>query len=121
MIPVPKLENWDAVFGNVSFLPKMEDIPEQFKKHEGTKWNKIMNTWFFYGLPAETKFIAKPGVDEKKAKLALKAVLTSFSPSHEHKKAGVAYLMSEWFEDIQIPDMEGHIKKQIDEQFNKRR
>jgi hypothetical protein len=31
----------------------------------------------------------------------LKAIMGSFQPKHEHKTAGVAYLMSLWFEAVQ--------------------
>ena len=45
-------------------------------------------------------FKAKDGVDNKKAMAAISAILRSFDPKHEHKEAGVAYLFSEWFEEV---------------------
>ena len=30
--------------------------------------------------------------------LAIAAILASFEPKHEHKEAGAAYLLSQWFE-----------------------
>ena len=38
--------------------------------------------------------------DTNKAIRHLKAILVSYDPKHEHKEAGVAFLLSEWFEDV---------------------
>ena len=37
----------------------------------------------------------------------LKSILQSFKPKHERKEAGVAYLMSLWFDDIIVVKPEG--------------
>ena len=42
----------------------------------------------------------KEGVDTKKALRHVKAVLGSWEPKHEHKEAGVAFLLNEWFDDV---------------------
>jgi hypothetical protein len=39
-------------------------------------------------------------VDTTKALRAVAACIGDWGPSHEHKEAGVAYLLSEWFEDV---------------------
>lgn len=77
-------------------LPAMSHIPQQFKE-DGNPWVKLTNQWFGKGLNAAS-FRAKEGVDKTKALRHLKAIMSSFEPKHEHKIAGVAYLMSEWFE-----------------------
>lgn len=41
---------------------------------------------------------AKPGVDAHKALRAIKAVLGSYEPKHEHKEAACAFMLSEWFD-----------------------
>jgi len=87
-------------------MPPMENIPEEFQRWNGTKWNKIVGTWFALGLPSGTRFVAKAGIDEDAAKRHLKTVLGSFEPKHEHKEAAVAYLMSLWFEDVMVPNDE---------------
>jgi hypothetical protein len=84
-------------------MPPMDSIPEDFQRFNGTKWNKIVGTWFAVGLPPSTRFVAKAGIDEDTAKRHLKTILGSFEPKHEHKEAAVAYLMSLWFEDVVIP------------------
>lgn len=45
-------------------------------------------------------FKPKPGVDQDKAIKAIKALLASWEPRHEHQIAGVVYLFSEWFEEV---------------------
>jgi len=73
----------------------MEDIPRDFpgKRH----WVDVQQRWFFAGLDAR-ELRAKPGIDKRKALTHLSACQQSFEPRHEHKEAGVAYLMSLWFE-----------------------
>ena len=97
MIPIPEMKGVDVAFGNIDHLPLMKDIPKEFI-HGNTKWNKVQRDWFFKGITTD-KLIPKEGVDLNKAVKALAAIQCSFAPSHEHKEAGVAYLMSEWFID----------------------
>lgn len=105
MIPVPDVNGLSVAFGNVAHLPPMKDIPEEFKGHRGNKWTELFSQWFYSGLPKGTEFVPKPGVDKSKALAAIRAVMVSFEPKHEHKEAGVAYLLSEWFDDIKVPDV----------------
>lgn len=85
-----------------SLLPKYDQIPEEFKSHSN-KWVKLFNQWFFNGLPKGTQFIRKPGIDQTKALRHIRTIIASYAPKHEHKTAGVAYLLSCWFEDVKIP------------------
>lgn len=102
MIPVPEVSNEDVSFGGdakfFSQFPSYKNIPEEFHKHHG-KWQDLANKWFFEGL---TKFDVTPkeGVDVVKAKRCVRAIICSFTPSHEYKMALVCYLMSEWFEEV---------------------
>lgn len=83
-------------------LPPWDDIPDDFKKGSN-KWNKLVSRWFFSGLPKETEFEPKDGVDASAAIGHVQAILASFEPKHEHKEAGCAYLLSKWFKDIRVP------------------
>ena len=85
------------------FLPEYDIIPEDFKRFGGNKWVNITEKWFFSGLPKGTSFKPKTGIDVQEALAHISACLRSWAPKHEHKTAGVAYLMSEWFEDVEIP------------------
>lgn len=81
-------------------MPKYENIPKEFKNWNGRgKWNKVVSDWFFYGLK-NAKWTPKPGVDTQKALRHVKVVLGSWEPKHEHKEAGVAFLLNEWFVDV---------------------
>ncbi len=102
MIPVPEIDNFAMAFGEVKHLPKWEKIPEKFKDSgNNTFWNKFISQWFFGGISKEAIEILSPksGVDKNKALKAVGAILRSWEPKHEHKEAGAAYLMSEWFEE----------------------
>ena len=84
-------------------LPPYATIPDEYKRGH-TKWNKVVSRWFLSGLPKETRFVAKLGIDENAAKAHLRAILVSFEPKHEHKEAGCAYLLSKWFDDVVVPN-----------------
>ena len=81
------------------YLPPWDTIPEEFKGH-GNKWNSLFNMVFFGSSRAKDVWMKpKEGVDPALAGRHLKCVMGSFAPKHQHKEAGMAYLMSEWFED----------------------
>lgn len=77
-------------------LPDYAGVPEEFKGYGGNPWVKLTEEWFYKGLDGD--LIAKDGVDATAAGRHIAACLGSFQPKHEHKIAGVAYLMSLWFE-----------------------
>ena len=99
MREVPKLDGIDMSFGNVKHLPPMKEIPDEFQNHSN-KYCRFVSSWFFGGKTTEDMqcLVAREGVDRRAAIIAIKSVLTSFEPQHEHKEAGAAYLLSEWFE-----------------------
>ena len=94
----------DIAFGvtKLDVLPLYESIPEEFKRGTGDarKWTEIFTQWFFNGLPQNTKFKVKDGIDERKAMAHIVSVMRSFRPKHEHKTAAVAWLLSRWFDDV---------------------
>lgn len=95
----------ESEISTTKFLPKWSEIPEEFKQIHGTKWNDIFSKWFFTGL-RDAVFVPKEGFDRDKALRFIKVHMRSCEPKHEHKEAGVAYMMSQLFEDIQIGDKE---------------
>ena len=80
------------------FLPEWNEIPVEFKNRHN-KFCEIANSWFFNGLKGVV-FVPKDGIDQNKALRQVKVCLGSFQPSHEHKEAGCAYLLSLFFNDI---------------------
>ncbi|WP_186191106.1 hypothetical protein [Burkholderia gladioli] len=97
-IEIPKMTNLDVAFGTVEGLPSYASIPDEFKRHGGTKWNELFSKWFFGGLNS-LSVTPKPGVDKDAALAHVRALMASFEPKHEHKEAGVAFLMSRYFDD----------------------
>lgn len=93
MIPVPKVRDVDVAFGNIDHLPKWEDIPQEFKEFRN-KYTDIASRWFFGMLKELPK--VKEGLDKNDVYRALRSILVSFQPKHEHKEAGVGYLISQW-------------------------
>lgn len=85
------------------FLPPYGSVPDEFKHGHGNKWAELVSRWFFRGLPKGTEFIPVEGIDKDKALRHVKYCLGSWEPKHEHKEAGVAYLMSLWFKEVNIP------------------
>lgn len=100
MATVQEVTGLDLVFGGdmKKLLPPMSEIPEEFKKGH-SKWNKVVSDWFFYGLK-NADWKPKEGIDATKAIRHVSAIMRSFEPQHEHKEAGCAYLLSEFFEDV---------------------
>lgn len=79
-------------------LPPMNEIPEEFRKRN-SKWNDVVSDWMFGGLK-DCQWKPKEGIDTKEAIRHIQAVLVSFKPKHEHKEAGCAYLLSQFFVDV---------------------
>lgn len=91
-----------AFGGDMSqLLPDWESIPEEFKTWMGTDWNKFVTKWFFSGANAGSVTF-HPEVGKKLALRHLKAIMVSFEPKHEHKEAGVAWLLSRWCESVTV-------------------
>lgn len=86
----------DQVFGGRvdDILPAWKDIPEEFKNNNHP-WCKWQSDWFYEGLKKYP--VPNDGVDLDSALSNLACVQGSWSPKHEHKVAGVAYLASLWF------------------------
>lgn len=90
----------DLVFGKdiEKLLPEWNDIPEEFKDMRN-RWHKVITDWFFHGLK-NVKWTPKPGIVAEKAAAHINAIMSSWVPKHEHKEAGCAYLLSEFFDDV---------------------
>jgi hypothetical protein len=105
MLAIPELSAADVAFGNIKHMPKYDSIPDEFKRHSNP-YVQAVSSWFFSGAQGRTNgvvidgvvFKAKLGVDATQALAAIKAVLGSFEPKHEHKEAACAFMLSEWFD-----------------------
>jgi hypothetical protein len=92
-----QISDIDVAFSTKKFLPEYAVIPDDFKKGN-TVWNRLFKKWFYGGLK-ELSLTPKDGIDTKKAVKLIRAHMGSFEPKHEHKEAGVAYMMSMLFDD----------------------
>lgn len=86
------------------YLPPEIAIPDDYWRKE-TKWHKLFNDIFFSGLKS-IKVIPKDGIDANMAWRHIGVCMRSFEPKHEHKVAGVTYLMDIWFEDAEWETVE---------------
>lgn len=100
MRPIPEVSGLDVVFPTraMEILPPYKDIPAEFK-NDSNRWVQVVSDWFFCGLK-DAKWAPKSGVETKKALAAVQACLGDFGPRHEHKEAGCAFLLNEWFDDV---------------------
>lgn len=89
----------DLAFGaRLSDYPAYDSIPEQFRRGHSPA-NKIVSTLFFKGGQlADFGLRLKAGVNPAAFFGALKAMLGSFDPKHEHKEAACAWLVDEFTE-----------------------
>ena len=97
MLAIPEISDVEVAFPAHPPLPEQEDIPERFWSWPD-EWVKKAEQFFFKG----GRVTWKDGIDEEKAMRVVRACLGSCAPTHEHKIAGVAYMLSEWAEDVQI-------------------
>ena len=100
------LDLWEAA--EEPPLPPMTEIPKDFwlgdRLERKTKWNDVVFEWFFHGLPHDADFIVKRGIDRGDAIRHVADVLRSRLASHEYKEAAAAYLMSQWVDDVKLPN-----------------
>ena len=94
---IPKVTDAEFAFGTTSHLPKMEDIPKEFKE-ETSKWNTLFDK-MFYGNTKDVDMIPKAGVDPHLALRFITAHMKSFDPQHEHKRAACSFMFSQYFDD----------------------
>ena len=90
----------DVAFGTVSFLPDEDDIPDEFKS--GNIYTELAVA-LFYGNPLPDGDVTfKPAfADEAAVQLSnrcVRAHLKSFAPKHQHKIAGVGYMIAQMCE-----------------------
>lgn len=94
ILPKP-VDDLAVALGDISNLPRKEDIPAEFWRN-GNPWHDLAHRWFFGQLKAVPPI--KPHLDRRAVLRAIRSCLCSWDPSHEHKSAGVGYLLSLWCE-----------------------
>lgn len=104
-----ELDDVDVAFPAhaMDFMPTREEADkglDALSPENRRKWIDFQSRWFFRGLPATTEILVKEGIDPKVALRHLGAIQGSFAPKHEHKESAVAYLASQWFNDVEYGD-----------------
>jgi len=104
MFPITEITDIDLAFPArvLHLMPSESDIPPRFRD-AGVRDVQLVARWFYRGLPDDTEFVPRPGVDARLALRQISAILRSFEPRHEHKMAATAFLVAEWFEDVRLP------------------
>lgn len=105
-LPIPDIKDVSLAFGDIKHMPKYASLPEAFRDWQYEPHCKAISSWFYGGATGApngltidgTTYTAKPDVDAKKALRAIKAVLGSWEPKHEHKIAACGYMLSQWFD-----------------------
>lgn len=106
MLAIPEIKDVDLAFGNIEHMPRYETLPAEFRDWHNHPSCEAISHWFMRGasqdesgiLIGKTKYMPKEGVDNVAALRAIKAVLASWSPKHEHKIAACGYMLHEWFD-----------------------
>lgn len=83
-------------------MPAYEDIEDDLKRLSDP-WHEIATHWMFHGLPPESTFAPKDGIDPRLALRHAHTILKSYEPKVEHKLAGVAWLLHHWFVYLHVP------------------
>lgn len=107
MMEIPDLSAVDVAFGQIKHMPRYVTLTEEFQRGRHDMCD-FAQGWFFGGCGREGDHLTvknmtiKPrdGVDAAKALAAVKAVLGSFEPKHEHKIAACGFMLNEWFEKV---------------------
>ena len=86
----------ELVFGTTKLLPDFEQVPDEFKI--GNVYTRLLDC-MFANMPIPAGTVAfRPGFDDpetpKHLVRVIEAHLQSFEPKHQHKIAGLAYLVS---------------------------
>jgi hypothetical protein len=95
---IPEVLDTDLMFGTDKHMPTEKDIPKEFFE-ESSKWNTLFDKMFYHHDMKDVEMFPKAGVDPVKAMRLVKAHMMSYGTKHEHKRAGCAYMMSQYFDD----------------------
>ena len=87
----------DASFGaKMADYPTMAQVPVAFHDHSGPYQSVVTKLFFQGGSLPDYGLTIKKVIDRAQAMTAIRALLCSFEPKHEHKTAVVAWALSEW-------------------------
>ncbi|MCF6783940.1 hypothetical protein [Stutzerimonas stutzeri] len=82
----------EAAFSTHRLLPSWEDIPDEFK--EGNAYTQLAEAIFYGREMPECEIELNEGVEAEKLNRCIRAHIASWWPKHEHKIAGVGYMIA---------------------------
>lgn len=89
---VDSITDVECAFATVRLLPEMDDIPAEF--FAGNLYTALAQA-LFHGAPLPPCSVdLNEGVEPEKLNRCVRAHLMSFQPKHEHKIAGVGFMIS---------------------------
>jgi len=84
----------EMAFSTDRLLPPKKDVPPEF--WSGNIYTKLAESIFYGTKLPDCKIEMRTGVQPEKLNRAIRAHLQSFGPKHEHKIAGVGYLIAQF-------------------------
>lgn len=89
---IASITDAELAFGTTRLLPSEADIPKEF--WDGNIYTKLASA-IFYNTPLPNGVVSfHDGFDKDAVVKAVRAHLASFGPEHNHKIAGVGYMMA---------------------------
>lgn len=97
-VPVNDVElAYPAEVGDL--MPAEDEIPDEFWR--GNDWSRIIDSWFFAGLPEDVQFHLNDGIDGDTMFRHLRCVIGSYQFKHQYKVAAAAFLLSRWCDRVE--------------------
>lgn len=88
---VNSISDAELAFSTERFLPKWDDIPDEFRN--GNLYTKFVEKLFYGSSLPEYEIELKMDITPERLNKCIMAHLKSFSPKHEHKIAGVGFML----------------------------
>lgn len=82
----------ELAFSTERLLPAWDDIPEDFKR--GNIYTELASAIFYGTAIPQGTLALNEGFDGEALNKCVRAHLKSFGPKHEHKMAGVGYMIA---------------------------
>lgn len=91
---VVSITDVECAFSTTRLLPAVEDIPAEFKSQRGNVYTRIADSIFMGTALPEAEIEMKEGFEPGSVNRCVRAHLSSWSPKHQHKIAGVGFMIS---------------------------
>jgi hypothetical protein len=92
----------------LNYMPEEDEIPREYWDHSGEAteesqpWIEFAVSYCVGMIQHKDIFLGtKQGIDPKTAFGQIRAIAGSYAPSHHHKEAAVAWLLSRWFTGVE--------------------